>query len=341
MEYENNINNGNIDEADEQNDSQEQDRPPHIPADAEKIPRKRLRFIDGFKMIALIYGSYLLFFIIVGIVLGFAITINMALDYATDSGNYSPETLQSEILTQENIQDKIFVVVYDFVTNLDFPMVMLIIISLAVMFYSIYFVFIKVESDNKKLNLKEVLKLKKPDNPFVYFIVIGVVIAFIGLEFLIASVFKIESSQLPMNDIIIKALQDLSILESISLFIILTIVLAVLPAIAEEILFRGYMLTAFRKRIHYKVYKDKTDTEYMYSLKSKKLAPIFPILISSVIFGLCHMSTPYHIIVTTLMGVLLALSVYKAKSIYPGIVAHFFNNFLVIVILYFNVYILI
>ena len=93
-----------------------------------------------------------------------------------------------------------------------------------------------------------------------------------------------------------------SILEGVS-FPQAVVLLAVIPAICEEVLFRGFILTAL---------KGKTK-------------PVYAIIITGVLFGLMHM-TPIRILPTTLLGISCAYMVYRSESIFVSMTMHFINN---------------
>ena len=80
-------------------------------------------------------------------------------------------------------------------------------------------------------------------------------------------------------------------------------VIALAPAVCEEMLFRGVIL---------------------HSLKAKYRVPS-AIAITAALFGLYHMSL-VKFIPTGLLGMLLCLVVWKTGSIYPAMLMHFINN---------------
>lgn len=80
-------------------------------------------------------------------------------------------------------------------------------------------------------------------------------------------------------------------------------VIAFLPAIAEEMFFRGFVLSSLLKRVK----------------------PWMAIVVSALLFGIFHMNF-VQIIPATLTGVILAYITYKSKSIYPAMLMHFLNN---------------
>lgn len=89
------------------------------------------------------------------------------------------------------------------------------------------------------------------------------------------------------------------------------LVVAVSPAVAEEMMFRGFLLSAFRSR-----YRTVTS-----------------ILIVSVIFGIYHLSI-VRFFTTAILGGALAAAVYYTDSIYPAMLMHFLNNGLAVIQMY-------
>ena len=90
------------------------------------------------------------------------------------------------------------------------------------------------------------------------------------------------------------------------------LIVAVLPAICEELMFRGYILTAMED----------------------KLKPLNAILISAALFGVYHMSV-VKFFTTALIGLAICYVAHRTKSIVPGMIMHFINNGLSCVIMYF------
>lgn len=80
-------------------------------------------------------------------------------------------------------------------------------------------------------------------------------------------------------------------------------VLALTPAICEEVLFRGFLLSGLRQKLS---------------------TPILAIIVG-LIFGLFHMRIE-QIPVHSLVGALLALVCLRTGSILPGMIVHFANN---------------
>lgn len=91
------------------------------------------------------------------------------------------------------------------------------------------------------------------------------------------------------------------------------LLMALLPAVCEEMLFRGYMFTAFRQ----------------------KMSLWKAILFVSVLFGVSHMSL-VKLIPTAVLGAGLAYAFYKADSILVSLMMHFLNNALATYVLYYG-----
>ena len=90
------------------------------------------------------------------------------------------------------------------------------------------------------------------------------------------------------------------------------LVIAVTPAVCEEMLFRGVI---------------------MRSMKAKYRASS-AIAITAVLFGLYHMSL-VKFIPTGFIGLLLCLVAWKADSIYPAMLMHFINNAISVIVSYY------
>ena len=130
----------------------------------------------------------------------------------------------------------------------------------------------------------------------------------IGLNLLVSSLLGMlfPSDTQVLNEEYSMLLGDVSFLQGLLL-------MALLPAICEEIMFRGYMLTAFKNRISI--------------LKA--------IIIVSLLFGVSHMSI-VKIFPTAILGAVLAYAIHKSESIVTSSLIHFANNALAVVMLYYG-----
>lgn len=94
-------------------------------------------------------------------------------------------------------------------------------------------------------------------------------------------------------------------------FAVIVFVICVTPAICEEFLFRGFVLTNLRKTA------------------SAKAA----IFLSGFLFAIYHFQ-PFNLLPLVFLGWFLGFVVYYSNSIFTGIICHFLNNFLASYYLY-------
>lgn len=90
------------------------------------------------------------------------------------------------------------------------------------------------------------------------------------------------------------------------------IVVALVPAVCEEMMFRGYIFTAFEDK-----FKPKTA-----------------MLIAACLFGVYHMSI-VRFFVTAFIGLVICYVAHKSKSLIPGMIMHFINNGLSCITMYY------
>lgn len=95
-------------------------------------------------------------------------------------------------------------------------------------------------------------------------------------------------------------------------YAIVILVIAVTPAVCEEVFFRGF-------------------AQKSYELKLK---PWGAILITSLVFGLYHFN-PYGLVALIALGMYFGFVAYKTESIFVVMVLHFLNNFFSIILYWF------
>lgn len=88
-------------------------------------------------------------------------------------------------------------------------------------------------------------------------------------------------------------------------------IVAVIPAISEEVMFRGYVQKSFEL----------------------KMTPFRAVMITAIFFGLYHFN-PYGIIPLILLGVFFGYAAYKTNSIIVPMALHFLNNFIAVGLFY-------
>ncbi|MCC5927440.1 MAG: CPBP family intramembrane metalloprotease [Bacteroidetes bacterium] len=152
---------------------------------------------------------------------------------------------------------------------------------------------------------KAFLRLEAPQEPaknlaFAFLIVLVaqpliMLLAWINLQYPFSeSYLNFEQSQMDMIE---------NYLRSDHVFLFTLFHVAVVPAICEEILFRGYVLRNFEK----------------------SMIPIVAIVLSGLLFGLYHIRLS-QLLPLAVLGMLLAWMTLKTGSIWPAIAAHFANN---------------
>lgn len=94
-------------------------------------------------------------------------------------------------------------------------------------------------------------------------------------------------------------------------FLLVSLLLAVMPALCEELVFRGIIYNGFRRKYNVKI----------------------SVIFSACLFALIHFSI-YKTFYQLILGVLLSLLVYYTGTIFYSMVFHFVNNFTIILINY-------
>jgi sodium transport system permease protein len=151
-----------------------------------------------------------------------------------------------------------------------------------------------------RYNAVETLSLRRPSAPAW----LGIALTASGGWALSAMVGRIASALFPgaadyyreLGELIGAGTQDLSLLGAVLL-------LALLPAVSEEVCFRGVVLSGLRS----------TGTT------------AGAVIVSAVLFGLFHMSL-FHAVPAAVAGLVLALAVVWSGSLAAGIVIHLTNN---------------
>ena len=156
-----------------------------------------------------------------------------------------------------------------------------------------------------KKDLRETFRLKKCGIRYVIgglLMIIGAIIVGVMLSAILGLIFP-ESTR--------EASELQASLVGDSFFAMLFMV-ALVPAICEELMFRGYVLSAFEKRFK----------------------PTAAMLITACLFGLFHLSI-VRFIVTAFLGYVLCYVAHKSRSIIPGMLMHFTNNAISCISLYY------
>ncbi|MBI4892235.1 MAG: CPBP family intramembrane metalloprotease [Acidobacteria bacterium] len=148
----------------------------------------------------------------------------------------------------------------------------------------------------KGFDFTDTLALRRPTRPAVW----GAVL--IGLSaWTVAGGLLVRL--LPPPDSLMKAMERLLLLDDkpVPLWQAFLLI-AVTPAICEELLFRGFIMSGFRRFGHWR-----------------------SIFAAALLFGLAHTSI-YRLLPTMALGILFGFAVWKTRSIVPAIICHALNN---------------
>lgn len=160
---------------------------------------------------------------------------------------------------------------------------------------------LSVRRSRRKAFLRLEMPHEAPKNMLFAFLIVLVaqplimLLAWLNLQFPFSeSYLGFEQAQLDMIE---------NYLRSDHVFLFTLFHVAVVPAICEELLFRGYVLRNFEK----------------------SMIPIVAIIVSGLLFGIYHIRLT-QLIPLSVLGMLLAWMTMRTGSIWPAIVAHFANN---------------
>jgi len=115
----------------------------------------------------------------------------------------------------------------------------------------------------------------------------------------------VQSFVLPEYPLAVETLRTLVTAEDATRLAWLLLVLAVTPAVCEETLFRGVLLSSMRT-----------------------LAPWRAVLLNGLVFGAFHLSfeAPVRFLPTAWLGIVIAWAVLRAGSLWVGVLMHLLNN---------------
>lgn len=149
-----------------------------------------------------------------------------------------------------------------------------------------------------KADIKNTFSLRLPKLRYI----LGGFIVWFGGYFIINITTRILISLFPEGADVLEAVNSSVMMDS---FFASLIVVALIPAICEEILFRGFLLGAFKGE----------------SKKSK----IWAVVMVGILFGIMHLNF-IRIVPTAILGILFAYCALATKSIWTSVFMHFLNN---------------
>ena len=155
-----------------------------------------------------------------------------------------------------------------------------------------------------KSDFKKVFSFKLPKFKHL----IGAFSLWMGTYLIVFVITNIVLYYFPQNQEIVEGLNDALFIKD-NLLLNLCLV-ALMPAICEELFFRGFILTSFKQ-----------------SMKSYRGA----VIASGILFGMMHMDF-IRIIPTSILGIAFAYAVCKTNSIGVSMFMHFINNGLAVIV---------
>ncbi len=156
-----------------------------------------------------------------------------------------------------------------------------------------------VKSEGKITDNLSLKKFKPITLIFIIFIMCAMFFGLGTLNSLIGKLFNIESTPFVIN--------------SVWEYLAYVLTICILPAVVEELFFRG-----------------------MVQRTMKPFGAFFSILISALLFSLYHFNVT-QLLYQFVFGVIFGGLYYLTKSVLPGIILHFLNNFLVLTLIFFKV----
>ena len=152
-----------------------------------------------------------------------------------------------------------------------------------------------------KTNFKETLSLQQ--TKFQNYLVVA--LAAIPIIIIVSIITQLINIIYPIQLSYIEAMEKIVSMKGLSLWKTLLLI-AVLPGICEEVLFRGFIINGFKKRGFWSA-----------------------IVITAALFGIIHLDM-FRLIPVTIIGIWLGYLVLKTKSLYIPIFAHVANNALAV-----------
>jgi len=150
-----------------------------------------------------------------------------------------------------------------------------------------------------KYNIKTTFRLNKPKITSTLIIIPLAIAGFIlimQLQHIFSATLEIPQEYLSQFQLILDDIYSLGFLGGLA-------IIALLPAVCEEFLFRGYILDGLKR----------------------KIGPFYAIIITGILFGAFHLD-PYRLVPASILGIFFGFLVWRSESIFIGMLAHFINN---------------
>lgn len=150
-----------------------------------------------------------------------------------------------------------------------------------------------------KLNLRQTFRFNAPSPRFL----LAAVLVFVGGEFSAGTIVAIQNAIFPLPKELLDAMEKLLRATQDQPLWLIVLISAGLPALCEELTFRGVVLSGMLTR----------------------LKPAAALVITGALFAVFHLSL-HRFFPIFLLGWVIAYLVWKSNSIYVGMLLHFLNN---------------
>jgi membrane protease YdiL (CAAX protease family) len=185
--------------------------------------------------------------------------------------------------------------------------------------------------------MREYLGLRKPANPIHWLLVTGIMLGLIpallwGEAWMMHHLHfgKLADETQQKSDNMIKAFLNLPTGAD---FALLLTVLALLPALGEELIFRGIFLRLFHRGFNRA--RLSAQGSYAVPVSDPQRAMVFPVILSALLFATWH-TNPYGFTMIFIAGCVLALIYSLTGSLLCSMWAHLLYNGLQVSIVYFS-----
>jgi len=174
-------------------------------------------------------------------------------------------------------------------------------------------------------NISDIISLKLPNWKEVTFFTIGIIIltpllqSYLYIQNYLIEIWAENSAFITsvktildsLNELIEKTFGNLLSADTIPEMLLVVLVVSIVPAISEELMFRGYIQRSF---------------EF-------KLKPFWAALITALFFSLFHFN-PYGILPLAALGLYFGFAAYMSESLVIPIFLHFLNNFFAVMLFF-------
>lgn len=180
----------------------------------------------------------------------------------------------------------------------------------------VMFIFLTIYALYLKIDFKKIFAIKKPTFKELFF---GIKLWLITL-IVVMLVSFVTTKFIPNANEMSKEIQKTLFNENLFLNIL---VVALIPAVVEELIFRGFLLSSFSNK---NISIDLNDNgTYVENKKRGRIVTTKAVILSGLLFGLMHIQI-IRIIPVSILGLSFGYAMKKTDSIFVTMEMHFLNN---------------